>query len=68
MLTVEVAAVHTPLETVHTKELTPPERDVAVEDGLFIEVTEEPPESTDQAPLPMVGLTAANVAVTAQIV
>jgi hypothetical protein len=68
MLTIAVAEGQLPLDTVHTKELVPVPNDVTVEDGLFVEVTEPVPAITDQAPVPTAGLTAAKVAVVAQMV
>ena len=68
METVEVAEVHTPFETVHTKEFVPVLKALTGDEGLFIEVTFPEPAITDQAPVPLVGVTAANVAVVAHTV
>ena len=66
--TVEVAAVHAPFETVHTNEFVPVLNAVTCEEGLVIDVTFPEPAITDQAPVPMVGVAAANVAVVAHTV
>ena len=63
-----MAAVHTPFETVHTKEFVPVLNAVTCEEGLFREVTFPEPAITDHAPLPLVGVAAASVAVVAQTV
>ena len=53
--TVEVAAVQTPLLTVHTKELVPVLKEVTCEEALFTAVTLPEPAMTDQIPVPTVG-------------
>ena len=63
-----MAAVHTPLETVHTKELTPLLNPVTGEPLFAGVVTEAVPLSTDHAPVPAVGDTAAKDALDAQTV
>ncbi len=63
-----VAEGQLPLETVQTKELVPVLNAVTCEDGLVIDVTFPDPATTDHTPLPMVGVTAAKVAVVAQSV
>jgi hypothetical protein len=60
--------VQAPFETVHTKELVPVLNDVTCDEGLFTAVMLPDPAITDQTPVPTVGLTAAKVAVVAQIV
>jgi hypothetical protein len=68
MLTMEVAEGQLPLETVHTNELVPVLNAVTCDDELLIAVTLPDPASTDQAPVPTVGLVAAKVVDIAQMV
>ena len=68
ILTVEVAAIQTPLETVHTKELMPLLNPVTAEALLVGVVIEAVPLRTDHKPVPAVGDTAAKVATDAQTV
>ena len=68
IVTVEVAATQTPLETVHTKELMPLLNPVTAEELLVGVVTEAVPLNTDHAPVPAVGDTAAKVTPEAQTV
>ena len=68
IVTVEVAATQTPLETVHTKKLMPLLNPVTGELLLVGVVTEAVPLNADQAPVPTVGDTAAKDALDAQTV
>ena len=62
-VTVEVAAVQTPLETVQTKELLPIPKDVIWELAAEGETIVPLPDNKDQLPVPKVGEVAAMVAV-----
>ena len=62
MVTVEVAAVQVPLDTVHTNWFVPVLREDTAEEKLPGLVTEEVPVRTDHKPVPVVGLRAASVA------
>jgi hypothetical protein len=66
--TVEVDGGHTPLLIVHAKTLEPTPREVMVVFGEFEAVIIPPPETSDQVPIPTVGVFALMVAVVAQIV
>ena len=68
MLIVSVLAAQVPLVIVHTKVFTPVVKPVTPLLGLFAVVTTPVPAITVQAPVPMVGVLAARVAVGAQIV
>ena len=68
MSTVEAAAAHTPLETVHTKEFIPLLNPETKEELLVGVVIDAVPISTDQVPVPVVGDIAAKVAFNAQTV
>ena len=68
MLIVSVLAAQVPLVMVHTKVFTPVVKPVTPLLGLFAVVTTPVPAITVHAPVPMVGVLAAKVAVGAQIV
>ena len=68
MLIVSVLAAQVPLVIVHTNVFTPVVKPVTPLLGLFAVVTTPVPAITVQAPVPMVGVLAAKVAVGAQIV
>ena len=68
MLIVSVLAAQVPFVMVHTKVFTPVVKPVTPLIGLFAVVTTPVPAITVQAPVPMVGVLAARVAVGAQIV
>ena len=68
MLIVSVLAAQVPLLIVHTKVLTPVVKPVTPLLGSFAVVTAPVPAITVHAPVPMVGVFAASVAVAAQIV
>ena len=68
MLMVSVLAAQVPFVIVHTKVFTPVVKPVTPLFGSFAVVTTPVPAITVQAPVPMVGVLAAKVAVGAQIV
>ena len=68
MLIVSVLAAQVPLVMVHTKVFTPVVKPVTPLLGSLAVVTTPVPAITVQAPVPMVGVLAAKVAVGAQIV
>ncbi len=68
MLIVSVLAAQVPLLIVHTKVVTPVVNPVTPLLGSFAVVTAPVPAITVHAPVPMVGVFAASVAVGAQIV
>ena len=68
MLMVSVLAEQVPLVMVHTKVFTPVVKPVTPLFGSLAVVTTPVPAITVQAPVPMVGVLAAKVAVGAQIV
>ena len=68
MLIVSVLAAQVPFVMVHTKVFTPVVKPVTPLLGLLVLVTTPVPAITVQAPVPMVGVLAAKVAVGAQIV
>ena len=68
MLIVSVLAAQVPFVMVHTKVFTPVVKPVTPLLGLLVLVTTPVPAITVQAPVPMVGVLAARVAVGAQIV
>ena len=68
MLMVSVLAAQVPLVIVHTKVFTPVVNPVTPLLGSLAVVTTPVPAITVQAPVPMVGVLAAKVAVGAQIV
>ena len=68
MLIVSVLAAQVPLLIVHTNVFTPVVKPVTPLLGLFVVVTTPVPAITVQAPVPMVGVLAASVAMAEQIV
>ena len=67
-VTLDVAGVHTPLLTVHRKELVPIDNPVTCDEKLAALINVAVPARADQLPDPTVGLTADKVAEVAQIV